>query len=483
MSPLTTASSGASTTAGSLSDTFRGTDDRIGGERDLSTIITASVLVPLAICVICVALGVFVWKKRKQRRGGEASGPVGMSMMPIDASGAANGSLEDSPDDHSAHDLESPRREPPDQYADIPAPSETNSYYSLMPAAPLVASNSQREPEEKKTTKKKSSRRRKAGDGEQDGDGHVYESTIASVGGSSAAAAVEQRDSARIKSTTSLSRRKKSKYVIDKAELQRFEMVGKGAFGEVYRGEWRHVAVAVKDMKNIDALSDLLREAEELKSLQPHRNVIEFYGVVTNGDNFSIVTAFAANGALSNLLYGKGKIKLEPGQLQNIALGAAAGVRHLHAENVIHRDLAARNILVDDHMTAKIADFGMSRTAGDDGEDNTTMTAVGPVRWMAPEQMAHRKYSRASDVFAFGVVLFEIFTASPPWPGLAPLEVAAKVMGGETLVMPSTVDGRLSQLAASCWRREPKERPSMSDVHSALSAAFSNKTVEVSDDS
>jgi hypothetical protein len=476
---LTTASSGASTTAAaSLGET----DDRISGERDLPTIITASVLVPLAICVICVALGVFVWKKRKQRRAGEASAQVGSSMMPIDASGVANGSLEDSPDDHSAHDLESPRREPPDQYADIPAPSETNSYYSLMPAAPLVASNSQREPE-KKTTKKKSSRRRKASDGEQDGDGRVYESTIASVGGSSAAAAVEQRESARIKSTTSLSRRKKSKYVIDSAELQRFEMVGKGAFGEVYRGEWRHVAVAVKDMKNIDALSDLLREAEELKSLQPHRNVIEFYGVVTSGDNFSIVTAFASNGALSNLLYGKGKIALEPGQLQNIALGAAAGVRHLHAENVIHRDLAARNILVDDQMTAKIADFGMSRTAGDDGEDNTTMTAVGPVRWMAPEQMAHRKYSRASDVFAFGVVLFEIFTASPPWPGLAPLEVAAKVMGGETLVMPSTVDGRLSKLAASCWRREPKERPSMSDVHSALSSAFSNKMVEVSDDS
>jgi serine/threonine protein kinase len=219
--------------------------------------------------------------------------------------------------------------------------------------------------------------------------------------------------------------------VIDPSELKRFEMVGKGAFGEVYRGEWRHVDVAVKDVKNVDALSDLLREAEELKSLQPHRNVVEFYGIVAYEGSFSLVTAFAAKGALSNLLYGKNKMAFSREQLHSISLGSAAGVRHLHAEGVIHRDLAARNILIDDTMTPKIADFGMSRqVAADSDEDNTTMQSIGPVKWQAPEQMTRRAYSRASDVFAFGVVLYEIFTASPPWAGLAPLEVAAKVMGG-----------------------------------------------------
>jgi hypothetical protein len=444
-------------------------DDNL--REELPAIVAASVLVPLCFCIIVVAVVVFMWKKRKNSQ--TTSTDLKPIASPKEPDAEAGG-------DDSVSEPASPR-EVPETYADIPAESDAgNSYYSLMPSAPVMTSNSGRE----QVAKKKSSRRRKS-DAEKNGGGdnesRNYESTAVVVGGSSAAAVSAAADSRRsTKSSTSSRRgRKSNKYVIDKSELQRFEMVGKGAFGEVYRGEWRHVAVAVKDMKNIEALSDLLREAEELKSLQPHRNVIEFYGVVTDGDSFSIVTAFCANGALSNLLYGKGKIKLEPAQLQSIALGSAAGVRHLHAENVIHRDLAARNILIDDMMTPKIADFGMSRAAGDDGEDNTTMTAVGPVRWMAPEQMTHRKYSRASDVFAFGVVLFEIFTASPPWPGLAPLEVAAKIMGGETLTMPSSVDARVAKVATSCWVREPKERPSMSDVHSALASAF--RTVDISD--
>jgi hypothetical protein len=382
-------------------------------------VIAASVVVPMMCCVICVAAFLFARKRMKS---------------------AARA-------DDGTHDLT----------------TTTSQLQDASPLANVSAASAE-------STEHRRHRRRRHTSAASAGSNSYNFSTVVVPGGASVEVTDSRRKKTVVVKASAKSRGKSQKYVIAKEDLRRCELIGKGSFGNVYRGEWRHAIVAIKDVREVEALPDLLREAEGLKALQPHCNVIEFYGVVADGDTFSVITAFASRGALSNLLYGRQRVQFTDDELRGIALGAAAGVRHLHAENVIHRDLAARNILIDEAGVAKIADFGMSRSINVDEDDyNTTTTAIGPFRWMSPEQMTRRSYSRASDVWSFGVVLFEIFALAPPWAGVLPFVVVSKVIAGETLAVPTTVDERLRTLMYSCWRFEPKERPTMVEVHTSLS--------------
>jgi hypothetical protein len=388
-------------------------------------VIAASVVVPAMCCVICVAAFLFA---RKRMKGAMRADDV-------------------------THNLTT-------------TTTTTSQLQDASPSGNVSAASAE-------STEHRRHRRRRhtsAASAASAGSNSYNFSTVVVPGGASVEVTDSRRKKTVVVKASPKSRGKSQKYVIAKEDLRRFELIGKGSFGNVYRGEWRHATVAIKDVREVEALPDLLREAEGLKALQPHCNVIEFYGVVADGDTFSVITAFASRGALSNLLYGRQRVQFTDDELRGIALGAAAGVRHLHAENVIHRDLAARNILIDEAGVAKIADFGMSRNINVDEDDyNTTTTAIGPFRWMSPEQMTRRSYSRASDVWSFGVVLFEIFALAPPWAGVLPFVVVSKVIAGETLAVPTAVDERLRTLMFSCWRFEPKERPTMVEVHTSLS--------------
>jgi serine/threonine protein kinase len=155
--------------------------------------------------------------------------------------------------------------------------------------------------------------------------------------------------------------------------------------------------------------------------------------------------------------------------LRKIAHGAARGVAHLHRQGVVHRDIAARNVLLTEHDDPKVADFGMARLLDEAAYEQQTMNTVGPLKWMAPEQMDHRAYSKASDVFAFGVLLFEIFQREPPWKGVSLAMTAAKIMMGERMDVSSRkIPPATGKLMVACWAAKRKERPSMDDVQDAL---------------
>jgi len=119
-----------------------------------------------------------------------------------------------------------------------------------------------------------------------------------------------------------------------------------------------------------------------------------------------------------------------------------------------------------------VTDFGLSRV--DNGEyENTTATAVGPLKWMAPEQLEFRKFSLGSDVFAFGVLLWEIFTQSRPWPNMVPAFVAISVMDGRRMEIPLSVPLVVRDLMTACWKQSPQERPLMNDIEDDLRLAAS----------
>jgi len=147
---------------------------------------------------------------------------------------------------------------------------------------------------------------------------------------------------------------------------------------------------------------------------------------------------------------------------------------YLSDRKFVHRDLATRNCLVNDNMVVKIADFGLSQKInfgsnyykGNDGD------AI-PIRWMPPESLLQSKFTIESDVWAFGVVLWEIFTfGMQPYYGMTHEEVIKYVKEGHTLPYPENTPGPIYQLMKSCWSRKAASRPSFKMIHRTLSAAY-----------
>jgi hypothetical protein len=256
------------------------------------------------------------------------------------------------------------------------------------------------------------------------------------------------------------------------------KQLGAGAFGIVYKGRWHGKNVAIKQVKasNIaggdEAIAEFEAEISKMASTSYHENLVQLHGVTTleNGD-LAAVVEFCANGALVSALYGeKARADWSSGELFAVAHGAACGVAYLHRLGLIHRDIAARNVLLTKHDEAKVADFGMARLLADGVyAEQHTANAVGPLKWMAPEQMERRAYSRASDVFAFGVLLFEIFNREPPWRGVSNIITATKVVNGERMDVSSRdIPPAMAALMLECWAADASARRPMDHVQRVL---------------
>jgi serine/threonine protein kinase len=258
---------------------------------------------------------------------------------------------------------------------------------------------------------------------------------------------------------------------IDANELALGGTLGQGAFGVVVEAQWRNTTVAVKQMHVVagaSAMSELRREVLRMAALPLHKNVVRLYGVSQLRGELAVVLELCSGGALSAALYGDKARQWTERALVGVACDAAAGVAHLHRSGVVHRDIAARNVLLDAQMTAKVSDFGMARVGRDDQLEQTTVTDVGPIKWMAPEQMTRRAYSYASDVFAFGVLLFEIFAREAPWAGTGNLQVATLVVGGQHLTPPPTAPAAVQRWMTRCFVIDAQKRPTMAELESVL---------------
>nr|XP_028597526.1 ephrin type-B receptor 2 [Podarcis muralis] len=197
------------------------------------------------------------------------------------------------------------------------------------------------------------------------------------------------------------------------------QVIGAGEFGEVCSGHLklpgkRESFVAIKTLKSgytEKQRRDFLSEASIMGQFD-HPNVIHLEGVVTKSPPVMIVTEFMENGSLDSFLrQNDGQFTVI--QLVGMLRGIAAGMKYLADMNYVHRDLAARNILVNSNLVCKVSDFGLSRFLEDDTSDPTYTSALGgkiPIRWTAPEAIQYRKFTSASDVWSYGIVMWEVMS-------------------------------------------------------------------------
>lgn len=195
--------------------------------------------------------------------------------------------------------------------------------------------------------------------------------------------------------------------------------IGRGEFGEVYKGKWRNTEVAVKKFFNSQDFCD---EVQVLACLR-HPNIVLLMGV--NSQDRMLVTEYMERGNLSQVLLSDLRIKRT--KLIQFAIDIIEGLLFLHSAQpfVVHRDLKSANCLVDRNFRVKIADFGLARVRDNTLQDSETF---GTFPYMSPEVIAIQKYSKKSDVYAFGVLLNEILSRKKPFEGLAPVQIVYQVV-------------------------------------------------------
>ncbi|WKY14214.1 hypothetical protein Q1695_000057 [Nippostrongylus brasiliensis] len=253
-----------------------------------------------------------------------------------------------------------------------------------------------------------------------------------------------------------------------------------GQYGDVYEGFWkRHERViAVKTLKeDTMALHDFLAEAAIMKDLH-HKNLVQLLGVCTREAPFYIITEYMCNGNLLEYLRKSGRSKLPPTALMYMATQIASAMAYLESRNFIHRDLAARNCLVGEENVVKVADFGLARFMR---EDTYTAHAGAkfPIKWTAPEGLAFNTFSTKSDVWAFGVLLWEIATyGMAPYPGVDLSNVYSLLEKGFRMDSPPGCPPSVYRLMLQCWIWSPSDRPRFCDIHASLESLFPHSNIE-----
>uniref|UniRef100_A0A3P9KTX0 Fibroblast growth factor receptor n=2 Tax=Oryzias latipes TaxID=8090 RepID=A0A3P9KTX0_ORYLA len=276
------------------------------------------------------------------------------------------------------------------------------------------------------------------------------------------------------------------KWEFPRTRLTLGKPLGEGCFGQVVMAEAigidkekpnKPLTVAAKMLKD-DAtdkdLSDLVSEMEMMKMIGKHKNIINLLGACTQDGPLYVLVEFASKGNLREYLrarrppgmdYSFDTCKIPDEQLTfkdlvSCAYQVARGMEYLASQKCIHRDLAARNVLVTDDNVMKIADFGLARDVHNIDYYKKTTNGRLPVKWMAPEALFDRVYTHQSDVWSYGVLLWEIFTlGGSPYPGIPVEELFKLLKEGHRMDKPANCTHELYMIMRECWHAVPSQRP------------------------
>ncbi|XP_065217053.1 fibroblast growth factor receptor homolog 1-like [Planococcus citri] len=274
--------------------------------------------------------------------------------------------------------------------------------------------------------------------------------------------------------------------------LRIMHTLGEGEFGQVAQAEASNILgegsgttiVAVKMLKDNSTDSDmidLVSEMEILKLLGNHPNVLRLLGCCSQGGTLFVITEFARNGNLKNFLqkHRNQSTKLTESTLLAYARQIAQGMSYLTVMKCVHRDLAARNILVTAEQTMKIADFGLARNVANSEYYRKTTEGRLPIKWMAPEALFDNKYSTKSDIWSYGVLLWEIVTLGDnPYPSIKSMAAMIRFLNeNRRLEKPLNTSTDVYNLMQDCWKYEPRQRPNFLTIVEHITDLLENREV------
>ncbi|XP_067647319.1 uncharacterized protein Csk isoform X2 [Eurosta solidaginis] len=248
-------------------------------------------------------------------------------------------------------------------------------------------------------------------------------------------------------------------WVIPEADLQLRESIGKGEFGDVMLGILRSEKVAVKMLKDEGAVQKFLAEASVMTTLE-HENLVKFIGLVFTSKHIYLVTEYMSKGSLVDYLRSRGRQHITKKDQINFAYDTASGMEYLEAKKVVHRDLAARNVLISEECVAKVSDFGLAR-------EECYNLDVGklPIKWTAPEALKNGRFSNKSDMWSFGILLWEIYSfGRVPYPRIPLNDVVKHVEVGYKMEAPEGCPPEIYEMMRQSWDLNPAKRPTFAEL-------------------
>ncbi|XP_006631824.2 tyrosine-protein kinase ITK/TSK [Lepisosteus oculatus] len=249
---------------------------------------------------------------------------------------------------------------------------------------------------------------------------------------------------------------------IEPSEVSFVEEVGSGQFGVVQLGYWHsndNLKVAIKMVREGAMSEEEFKEEAKVMAKMSHPKLVQLYGLVTQTAPMCLVFEFMEYGCLSDYLRNQ-RGSFSQDTLLGMCLDVCDGMAYLESANFIHRDLAARNCLVGENQVVKVSDFGMARFVLDD-QYTSSYGSKFPVKWSAPEVIQYCKFSSKSDVWSFGVLMWEVYSEGKmPYENQSNGEVVASISSGLRLLKPRLASEDIYQLMEWSWKEKPEDRPS-----------------------
>ncbi|XP_062255174.1 focal adhesion kinase 1-like isoform X1 [Platichthys flesus] len=272
-------------------------------------------------------------------------------------------------------------------------------------------------------------------------------------------------------------------YEIQRDRIELGRCIGEGQFGDVHQGiyispENPALSVAVKTCKN--STSDSVREKflqEALTMRQfDHPNIVKLMGVITENPVW-IIMELCTLGELRSFLQVR-KYSLDLASLILYSHQLSTALAYLESKRFVHRDIAARNVLVSTVDCVKLGDFGLSRYMEDSSYYKASKGKL-PIKWMAPESINFRRFTTASDVWMFGVCMWEVLMYGiKPFQGVKNNDVIGRIENGERLAMPPQCPPTLYSLMTKCWSYDPSKRPRFTELKTQLSTILEEEKLQ-----
>ena len=265
------------------------------------------------------------------------------------------------------------------------------------------------------------------------------------------------------------------------ANLSYHERLGGGHSGEVFKVTWKskeygNVEAAAKKIRYEGKLTESAKQEIELLKKLDHRNIIKYYDTILEKEHVVIITEYAAKGSLYHYL--KDKDKLPDNQRNRWIIDLACGIHHLKTNSLTHRDLKSLNCVITADDMLKICDFGLARYL----TSTTTTNMKGTVKWLAPEAIKDQKLSPQADIFAFGIITWEIVSCDEPYKGMRMEAIMYQVCESDLRpIIPADCPAFLKDLMEKCWHADRNQRPSSLEIVKLLWHHFKADFTEINE--